>query len=157
MKFRKGLIAAAAAVAVSTTGIVAVPAFAENNTSTVPTTNSAENKSPEQIEAEAKLLEQQNKQKELELKAKEEARKEAEEKRKQEERDAKKEREEREKQIRENGTTKEKLELSSRKAFYTNDQIDIAKIGAWIGLFTTILGALGTLFNFARNQLGIKF
>lgn len=159
MQIRKGLLAAATAATVSISGIAAVPAFAadEKPAPTTTTKTEAPKEEPKKETAAPKTetkpttdQAEENRKKELELKERELTLKEQEQERK----NAQKAEEDR---IRKEGTFQEKSSLFAKDAFTKDGQPDPAKITAWIGVFTAILGAIGTLIAFVQKNFNIKF
>jgi len=138
MKIRKGLLAAATATTVALTGVVAAPAYAAPETGNTSTNKTEDQKRIEELEKKVKSFEDKEK-----AAADKAARDQAE--------------KERRKQIRENGSFEERSSLAKEDAFLNPDgTVSIAKITGWIGLFTTILGAITTLINFVQKNFNIK-
>lgn len=125
MKIRKGLLAAATATSVALTGVVAAPANADDKTPT-PTVVNADGKSAAELNAEAELMRAAQKAARTERISK----------------------------GLESEDFKERSSARTEQAF-TDDygRPDPGKITAWIALFTTVLGAIGTLINFVNKNI----
>lgn len=146
MQIRKGLLAAATAATVSIAGIAA-PAIAQEQP--------APTKSAEQIKAEAEKAQAEAEKAKAEAeKAKAEAEKARLEAEKQAKKDAEKKAEE-ERLANESSTEKAGREF--KEMFTTDGKADPKKITTWIGVFTAILGALGTVIAFVQKNFNIKF
>lgn len=126
MKIRKGLLAAATATSVALTGVVAAPANAADDKTPTPTVVNADGKSAAELNAEAELMRAAQKAARVERISK----------------------------GLESDDFKERSSARTEQAF-TDDygRPDPGKITAWIALFTTVLGAIGTLINFVNKNI----
>lgn len=129
MKFRKGLLAAATATAVTATGVVAAPAFSEEKTEKPQTTSTVVTttvyaKSPEEVAFEREKWLAEEKKKEALANAK----------------------------------TGDKIKRQFVEGSTdSNGNLDPKAITAWIAVFTAALGAIGTLISFLEKNFNIKF